>query len=309
VTKLLAILGPTAAGKTRMAVEVAEALDERGRAVEIVSCDSMAVYRGFDVVAAKPSADERSRVPHHLLDVVDVHEDFTVVEYRDLARAAIDDITRRGAVPALVGGSGLYFRGVVDDLEYAPTSADVRARLERQDPEDLLGRLRDEDPATAERLDPRNVRRVVRAVEVLELTGRRPSELREAWDRAGRRYSLTAVGLAWDRDELLARAEQRIRRQLELGFVEEVRAAGRMSRTAGQALGVKEALAYLEGKSSIEEATTEMVRATKGLIRRQISWFKADARVEWIDVSEAGWDDARTAIVERFVGALAGPAV
>jgi tRNA dimethylallyltransferase len=287
-----------------MAVEVAESLDERGHAVEIVSCDSMAVYRGFDVVADKPSPDERSRVPHHLLDVVDLADGFTVVEYRDLARAAIDNVTRRGGVPLLVGGSGLYFRGVVDELDYAPTSADVRARLEREDPEALLGRLRAADPVTAERLDPRNMRRVVRAAEVLELTGLRPSELREAWDKQGTRYTLTAIGLTWERDELLARAEERIRRQIERGMIREVGGAGAMSRTASQAIGVKEALAHLEGRSTLEETVAEMVRSTKGLIRRQLSWFGADERLQWINVSDVGWDDARTQITQAFAGAL-----
>jgi tRNA dimethylallyltransferase len=302
VTILLAILGPTAAGKTRMAGEVAAALGELGRAVEIVSCDSMAVYRGLDVVADKPSPADRAAVPHHLIDVVDADVDFTVVQYRELARAAIDGVAERGALPMLVGGSGLYFRGVVDELSFAPTSSEIRARLEVEDPERLYARLRAADPESADRLDPRNVRRVVRAVEVLELTGRRPSELRTEWERRDGPYELYAVGLTWDREELFARAEERIGRQLEAGLVEEVRAsvASGLSKTSSQALGLKELVDHIEGRSKLEDVRAELVRSTKAFVRRQLSWFRADPRIQWVNASELGWEGARSAIVAGF---------
>lgn len=306
MTTLLAILGPTAAGKTRMSIEVAEVLADGGHPVEIVSCDSMAVYRGLDVVADKPPPAERARVPHHLLDVVEPATEFTVVEYRDLARSVIDGIVARGAAPMLVGGSGLYFRAVVDELSFAPTSPELRARLEREEPERLFARLRAADPAGADRLDPRNVRRVVRAVEVLELTGRPPSELRGEWDDPVARYDLEAAGLTWDREELFARVEERAQRMIGGGLLEEVRTArgAGLSRTAGQAIGVKECVAVLEGSSSIEEASAELVRNTKAFVRRQISWFGADERIRWVDVSGLGWEAARGEIVARFVRAL-----
>jgi tRNA dimethylallyltransferase len=303
VTVLLALLGPTAAGKTRMSIEVTEALRERGVDCEIVSCDSMAVYRGLDVVADKPSAEDRARVPHHVLDVVGPDESFTVLEYRELARAAIDDLTARGAVPMLVGGSGLYFRGVVDELSFAPASPDVRARLEREDPEALYARLREADPERAEALDPRNVRRVVRAVEILELTGRPPSEVRTDWDRPGDRYDVTALALTWSRDELFARAEQRALAQVERGLLDEVRGTLRFSPTSKQALGVKEMRSVIEGHATPDDALRELVRNTKAFVRRQLSWFRADRRIEWIDASELGWEGARKRIVERFVSA------
>lgn len=302
MTRLFALLGPTAAGKTRMAVDVATAVAEMGHAVEIVSCDSMAVYRGLDVVADKPSAADRASVPHHLIDVVEAEVDFTVVEYRDLAREAIADVASRGVVPMLVGGSGLYFRGVVDELSFAPTSPEVRARLEMEEPDTLYALLREADPDGAERLDPRNVRRVVRAVEVLELTGKRPSEVQEEWGRRGDRYALTAVGLTWDRDVLFDRVGERVRRQIEAGLVDEVRAAlaAGLSRTSGQALGVKEITSYLEGRAGIEEVTSELVRNNKTFLRRQLSWFGADPRIEWVNVSELGWEGAKGLIVQRF---------
>jgi tRNA dimethylallyltransferase len=284
-----------------MSVEVAIELRDRGQEIEIVSCDSMAVYKSLDIVADKPNVEQRLGIAHHMIDVVDPWEPFTAVTYRDMARTVIGEIGERGHVPLLVGGSGLYFRAVVDDLEFAPTSPDVRSRLEKEPVEDLIKRLRDADPATADRLDPRNTRRIVRAVEVLELTGRPPSELRQGWDRfVASRYDLTVAGLTWARDELLARATERVHRELEAGLLDEVRALGseKLSPTAGQALGVKEILPVIEGNQTLEDATQALIRNTKSFVRRQISWFGADPRVSWFDASELGWDGAREAIVE-----------
>lgn len=299
---LLVIVGPTASGKSRMAVEVALALGERGRRVEIVSCDSMAVYRDLDIVAAKPSLKQRCGVPHHLLDIADPGEDVTAVAYRELARAAIVDVTRRGGVSLLVGGSGLWFRAVVDSLEFAPTSAALRRRLEREDPEALHRRLGEADPDSAERLDRRNVRRVVRAVEILELTGKAPSELRGSWERREGPYDLRAAGLTWDRIELFRRADDRVRRMLDEGLVSEVRRVLEtgISRTARQALGVKEIAAHIEGRSTLEGTTELLVRNTRRFVRRQLAWFRSDPRIEWVNASETGWDGARETIVERF---------
>ncbi len=293
-----------------MGIEAALALGTRGHDVEIVSCDSMAVYRSLDIVADKPSAADRSGVVHHMIDVVDPWEPFTAVTYRDLARGVIDEILERGAFPLLVGGSGLYFRAVVDDLEFAPTSPEVRSRLEKEPPDDLMERLRAADPITAARLDPRNTRRIVRAVEVLELTGRPPSELRDAWDRSGDRYDLAVAGLTWARDELLKRAAERVHREVEAGLLEEVRGVRpeMMSATAAQALGVKEMIPVLAGRQTMDEASQMLVRNTKRFVRRQISWFGADPRVVWFDASALGWDGARAEIVELFARKLSGEA-
>jgi tRNA dimethylallyltransferase len=289
-----------------MGIEVALALRERGYAPEIVSCDSMGVYRKLDIIADKPSMEERQGIPHHLFDVVDPSEDFTAVAFRELARATIDDIAARGGTPMLVGGSGLYFRAVVDELEFAPTSRDVRARLELEDASVLYERLREADPVTAERLDVRNVRRVVRAVEVLELTGRPPSELRTSWERGGGPYDLSVVGLTWSREELLRRVEERVQREMGRGILDEVRSVGasNLSRTARQALGVKEMIAVIEGTETEAMAMTRLVRNTKNFVRRQISWFGADDRVVWLDASELGWAGAREKIVTEFLEGL-----
>ncbi len=295
--KLLCLVGPTAAGKTRMGVEVALALGDN---VEIVSCDSMGVYRGLDIVADKPSADERRGVPHHLFDLVDPSETFTAVEYKQIARATIDEIGARGGVPLLVGGSGLYFRAVVDELEFAPTDAELRAELEALDAGVLFARLESGDPERAAEIDPRNKRRVVRAVEVLELTGRPAGELRTSWERGGGPYDLAVAGLTWERKELLVRAEQRVQRELDAGLVDEVRRIVRLSRTAEQALGVKEMLPVIAGDEPLEPAQARLVKNTKNFIRRQLSWFGADDRVEWFNASELGWDGARDAIAAKF---------
>ena len=302
MTKLLCLAGPTAAGKSSMAVDVALELRRRGCSPEIVSCDSMGVYRGLDIVADKPSMEQRRGITHHLFDVVDPREEFTAVSYRRLARAAIDDITERGGVAMLVGGSGLYFRAVVDELEFAPTSADLRAKLEREDPQVLLDRVQRADPVTAERLDPRNPRRIVRAAEVLELTGRPPSELRTSWDKHDGPYDLVVAGLTWDRAELLRRVEERVQRQLDVGLLDELRRVGvsNFSRTARQALGVKEMIPVIEGVEPIESARTRLVKNTKSFIRRQLSWFAADPRVVWFNASELGLDGAREKITALF---------
>lgn len=306
MTTLLALVGPTAAGKTRMSIEVAQALGDRGRELEIVSCDSMAVYRGFDIAADKPDEDERRGVRHHLFDIADPSDDLTAVAYRDLARSAMDDIALRGAVPLIVGGSGLWFRAAVDDLEFAPTSAALRRELEAADPGELYARLQEADPVRAAAIDPRNTRRVIRAVEILELTGRRPSELRTSWEGRCGPYELTVCGLTWARSELFKRAAERVHREIASGLVDEVQAARAcgISRTARQALGVKEMLGYIEGGATLEEATVTLVRNTKNFIRRQLSWFRADPRVEWVNASELGWDVARDEIARRFRVAL-----
>lgn len=285
-----------------MSVEVALALRERGLHPEIVSCDSMGIYRGLDLIADKPTTDERRGVVHHLFDIADPDESFTAVKYRTLARAAIDDIAVRGGVPMLVGGTGLWFRAVVDDLEFAPTSPEVRERLEREDPDALYERLRQRDPLGAERLDPRNVRRVVRAAEVLEITGRPPSELRTSWTRGDGPYDVVVAGLVWDREDLYRRAEERVQREVDAGLVDELKRVGaeNLSRTARQALGVKEMMPVIEGDEPIESAKALLVKNTKNFIRRQLSWFKADERVVWIDASALGWDGARKAITELF---------
>lgn len=296
--KVLALVGPTASGKTAMALEIAPELG-----AEIVSCDSMLVYRGMDIGTAKPTAEERARVRHHLVDIVEPARDFTVQQFQTVARAAIDEISSRGKRPLLVGGSGLYFRAVVDALEFPGTDPKLRERLEKEaseaDPREFHARLAERDPEAAARISPANVRRVVRALEVWEVTGRPFSSFRKAWDARESVYPLKVCGLSVPPEDLSRRIEDRVRRMLEAGLVEETRAlaARPMSRTARQALGYKEILDHLAGHCTLEEAVALTVRRTRAFARRQLSWFRADPRVCWLPASEGA-----TGVLEFFRG-------
>ena len=279
--KVAAIVGATAAGKTELSIEVAEALD-----AEIVSVDSMQVYRGMDIGTAKPDGELRTRVRHHLLDVYDPSEDISVAEFQRLARDAIQDITGRGRLPLMVGGSGLYHRAVVDDLRFPPRSPEVRTALEAEI-EDLGSaalheRLRDLDPAAAGRIEPMNSRRIIRALEVIEVTGK-PFSATDAWDRYESIYKLAVAGLMRPRESLFERIERRTDAMLDAGLVEEVERLERSSPalTARQALGYRQILD--SPGASRYELREAIVRATKRFAKRQESWFRADPRVQWFD--------------------------
>jgi tRNA dimethylallyltransferase len=279
---VLALIGPTAAGKTALAMALAPSLG-----AEIVSADAMLVYRGMDIGTAKPTPDQRARVPHHLVDVVEPSEEFSVARFQPLARAAIADVLARGAVPLLVGGSGLYFHAVVDDFVFPPTDAAVRGRLELEAAEAglpaLYRRLVERDPEAAGRIQPANLRRIVRALEVIELTGQRFSLHRGAMERPVSRYRLTVIGLDPGAELLRARAAERVAAMAEAGLVAEVRRlrAWKLSRTARQALGYKEVLDALEAGTPVEAALDEVVARTRSYARRQLAWFRRDPRVRW----------------------------
>ena len=288
--RVCALVGPTAVGKTGTALQVAESIG-----AEIVSVDSMQVYRGMDIGTDKATPEMRKRVRHHLLDLFEPDQDLTVAEFQRLARAAIDDISGRGRIPLLVGGSGLYFRAVVDDLEFPPRSPEIRASLEERveelGAEALHAQLQHLDPVAAARMEPNNARRIVRALEVIELTGR-PFSANTAWERYESRYDLRAAGLERPREELYARIAQRVDAMLEGGLVEEVRGLGAqgLGATARQALGYKQ---ILDAGVDADPAGVreEIVRATKRFARRQLSWFRADPRVDWFDASDQALAD------------------
>ncbi|MGH2717995.1 MAG: tRNA (adenosine(37)-N6)-dimethylallyltransferase MiaA [Actinomycetota bacterium] len=287
---VLALVGPTAAGKSALAIEIARQLSRaQGQRVEIVSMDSAMVYRGLDIGTDKPSPEEQAGVPHHLVDVADARDTLTVAQFQAMAREAIAQIHAVGRIPLLVGGSGLYFRAVVDPLEFPATDPAVRARLAEEaevaGPAALYERLVALDPKAAEGIDPPNVRRTIRALEVIEVTGRPFSSFRTAWDGRRSVYPLTVAGLTWPREDLHRRIEARVDRQFERGLVAEVEglvANGmRASRTSVQALGYAQVLAYLFGSCTLEEAITEIKLRTRRFARRQESWFRADPRVAW----------------------------
>jgi tRNA dimethylallyltransferase len=279
---VLALVGPTAAGKTALALELAPRLG-----AEIVSADAMLVYRGMDIGTAKPTACERARVPHHLVDVVDPAEEFSVARFQPMARAAIDDVLARDRIPLLVGGSGLYFHAVVDEFTFPPTDPAVRRRLEDDAAERglpaLYQRLSARDPAAAARIQPANLRRIVRALEVIELTGQAFSSFRGAMDEPLSRYRLAVIGLDPGPERLRAGVADRVAAMAAAGLVDEVRrlAAGPLSRTARQALGYKELLDAFECGGSVADALAEVVTRTRAYARRQLAWFRRDDRIRW----------------------------
>lgn len=282
--RVAAIVGPTGVGKSRVAVEVAEAIG-----AEIVSVDSMQVYSGMDIGTDKATSDMRWRVPHHLLDQWLPSHNVTVSEFQAEARNAVTHITKRGALPLLVGGSGLYFRAVVDDLSFPPRSAEVRASLEAEaeelGPSVLHDRLNLIDPRAATKMEPTNTRRVVRALEVIELTGELFSD-NDSFDRYQSVYDLAVAGLTRSRDELYALIDERVDRMLRRGLIDETRrllALG-IGRTAGQALGYRQVIEHPGADHGV--LREEIVRATKRFARRQESWFKGDPRTEWFSASD-----------------------
>jgi tRNA dimethylallyltransferase len=281
--RVLAVVGPTAAGKSGLAVALAQALDG-----EVINADSMQVYRGMDIGTAKLTLAERQGVPHHLLDVWDVRQTTNVADYQRLARAAIADITARGKRPILAGGSGLYVRAALDDLTFPGTDPDVRGRLEAE--LDDLGaaalhsRLAAADPAAAAAILPSNSRRIVRALEVIELTGR---PFTATLPDYGASIPALQLGLRLPREELDRRIETRVDHMWAAGFEAEVRqlaqAGLREGRTASRALGYQQLLRHLTGEWTLDQARAETVRATRRFARRQESWFRRDPRISWLD--------------------------
>jgi tRNA dimethylallyltransferase len=296
---LIAVVGPTAVGKSDLAVDLALQLGG-----EVINADSMQLYRGMDIGTAKLTQAERKGVPHHLLDVWDVTEAASVAEYQDLADAVIADITARGRVPVLVGGSGLYVRAALGDLDFPGTDEAIRERLEaqlaEQGPVPLYDRLRAADPAAAAVILPGNGRRIVRALEVIELSGRPFSATMPGYD--GGRPAIQ-LGLQVDRAELDRRIEARVDRMWAAGFETEVRqlaARGlRDGKTASRALGYQQMLRYLDGELTQDQARDETVRATRRFARRQESWFRRDPRVLWLGADDRLWARALSEIAAR----------
>jgi tRNA dimethylallyltransferase len=276
-------VGPTASGKSAAALAYALEHDD----VELVSVDSMQVYRGMDIGTAKPTAAERSAVRHHLIDVADPADEFTVAMYKEACRAALHDIEARGRRALLVGGTGLYLRAVVDDLDLPGQFPQVRDELESVvATRTLHDRLVELDPSAAARMEPTNRRRVVRALEVTLGSGRPFS----SYGPGLRTYpptTFTLVGLHVSRSELDRRIEDRLRVQMAAGFLDEVRALraapGGLSRTAGQALGYRELLSHLAGELDLDEAVEQAITRTRQFARRQERWFRRDPRIGWVD--------------------------
>lgn len=309
-TPLLALLGPTASGKTEASIDIAGAVD-----AEIVSVDSMLVYRGMDVGTAKPTDRQRSKVRHHLIDLLEPDERLSVSAYQSLAREAIRQVRGRGRTPLLVGSGGLYYRSVVDGLAFPATDAGTRTLLEAEalavGAPALHRRLATFDPAAASRIEPANVRRTVRALEVAAITARPFSSFALAWDRYPRDTARIA-GVRVATPTLHRRIERRVASTLEglMAEADALRARGFAGFvTASQAIGYAEAVACLEGRMTRDEALAATVRRTKALARRQMAWLRRDPRIVWFEAGEdgaVGIADELRAFLERVVRAEAG---
>jgi tRNA dimethylallyltransferase len=288
---LLVLLGPTAVGKTNISQRLAQQYD-----CEIISADSMQVYRHMDIGTAKASQAELKQIPHHLINICEPDQSFSVSDYQLLATEAIKDIHQRGKLPFIVGGTGLYIQSVCYEYEFTEGGADEAFRLEQRQyaeqygGEALLEKLRSVDPETAGRLHANDQRRVIRALEVIHLTGITMAEQMRLQKRTTP-YNLVLIGLNMDRAQLYARIEQRIDLMLEQGLVDEVRQL--MNRgftenmTSMQGLGYKEIVAYLLGRISYDEAVYLLKRDTRHYAKRQLSWFRRMEHIHWLDLSDS----------------------
>jgi tRNA dimethylallyltransferase len=279
MTAVVVVVGPTASGKTALSVELATQLK-----AEIVNADASQLYRGMDIGTAKPTLAERQGIPHHLLDVLDPTEEASVAAFQRDVREAVDGIRARGLPVVIVGGSGLYVRAILDDLDFPGTDATVRAELEHElaqhGPEALHARLATLDPQAAADVLPSNGRRIVRALEVVELTGEPFAAKLPPYGPP--RWDADQLGLDPPLEVLDERIAQRVDAMWAAGLVEEVRAIGAFGRTAERALGYRQVLAMLAGELTEDEARAQTVQATKRFARRQRSWFRRDPRVQWL---------------------------
>ena len=292
-TPIVAIVGPTGVGKSDLGIQVASALATKGIGAEIINADAMQLYAGMDIGTAKVSDTERHAIPHHLLDVWPVSKEASVADYQLLARQAITDCHRRGVVPVLVGGSGLYVSSVLYEFEFPGTEPQVRNALEKrlQDEgvEALVAELRAKDPEAAEAIDPRNSRRIVRALEVIEITGKPFGAGLHARSTLWREPVLV-MGLQRERSALSRALEERVERMWASGLVDEVQGLmegpEELGVTASRAIGYRQAMDYVLGSTSQAEAISETVSLTKRYARRQMSWFRRDPQITWRDVDD-----------------------
>ena len=289
---LVAVVGLTASGKSGFSLQLAAALGERGVACEIISADAFQLYRGMDIGTAKVSVQERGGIPHHLLDVLEREEKVSVAAYQRICRHVINEIRAREALPILVGGSGLYVRAVLDKIEFPGTDSGIRAQLEAQAAqlgiEKMHQHLAEVDPESAARIVPANERRVIRALEVYELTGKKFSATMPR-----REYFQPAVqlGIKWPLAVLDERISQRTAQMLTQGFIEEVAELEKRglahTPTACRATGYQAVMDYLAGKITREESAEQIALQTRQLARKQRKWFRKDPRIHWLD-GEAG---------------------
>ncbi len=288
--RLLAVVGPTASGKTALAVELAKRLGG-----EVVSCDSMQIYRGMEIATAAPTEEEQCGIPHHMVSCIEPCEAFSVSRYCEMAHKCIADIAERGKLPILCGGTGLYYSSLVDDLSFvdAPSDEKIRERLneraEKEGGEALLDELRKIDPETAERLHPNHISRIVRALEIFMSSGITLSEQNRMSRQTESRYDIMPIGVSFsDREILYERINKRVDIMLNKGLIDEARMAyNSVGKTSVQAIGHKELFGYFSESQSLSEAVEILKRQTRRYAKRQLTWFRRDERIKWLDGMEA----------------------
>ena len=303
--QLIAIVGSTGTGKSELAIRIAEAFRDEGCEAEVVNADAMQLYRGMDIGTAKLPVSERRGISHHLIDLLDVTEESTAAEYQKLARAKILEIQSRGSIPILVGGSMLYVAAVLNNFEFPVRDKDLRAQLEQElvelGPAAMHQKLAELDSIAASRIEPENGRRIVRALEIVTLTGEPfaaalPDEI-DSWQE------VLEIGLRMERELLVARLAERVRGMWNAGMVEETEAliskGLRESVTAGYAIGYAQALAQLDGELSQEQAIESTTKLTQKYARRQMSWFKRDTRINWLDALDPEVTNLAIALVRK----------
>jgi tRNA dimethylallyltransferase len=304
---LVAIVGPTAVGKTEVSIEVALKLDG-----EIISADSMQIYKYMDIGTAKPTLEERKGVPHHMIDIIYPDEEFSVAEFKALAEKCIADIHSRGKIPILTGGTGLYVNAVCYGYTFSSFDKDeslrkqLKVEAEKYGNEYLYNKLKQIDPKAAEKIHPNNLRRVIRALEVYIKTGVPFSHFEELTKKRGSPYELLIFGLTRPREELYERINKRVQKMIENGWVDEVKKLLEMGYTkelnSMQALGYRQIIDYLEGRITLQEAIHLISRDTRRYAKRQYTWFRKDKNIIWFDVSKEG----KEKIIENIIKSVEG---
>jgi len=307
MTKLIAVVGPTGAGKSALAIEIAKHIIANGGQAEIINCDSMQFYKGMDVGTAKLTFDERQGIKHHLFDFLEITDESTAAEFQQIARPLIIELQSRAITPILVGGSMLYVAAVLNMFEFPARDEALRARLEQDlidlGPHEMHRRLKELDPIAASRIIPENGRRSVRAIEIVTLTGEPFAaalpDVPEDWQ------PVLEIGINGDREDLRARLETRVHKMWQQGLIEEVKsleAKGiRNGKTSSVAIGYAQALKQIDGEMTQSEAIADTVRLTQKYARRQMSWFRRDQRIQWLDYQDPEAAAKALAIVDDWL--------
>jgi tRNA dimethylallyltransferase len=305
--KLIAVVGPTGAGKSALAIEIAKHIIAKGGQAEIINCDSMQFYKGMDVGTAKLTLDERQGITHHLFDFLEITDESTAAEYQQIARPLILELQAKGVTPILVGGSMLYVAAVLNRFEFPARDEELRAKLEQDlldlGPHEMHRRLKELDPVAASRIIPENGRRSVRAIEIVTLTGEPFAaalpEVPEDWQ------PVLEIGINGDREDLRVRLEARVHRMWQQGLIEEVKsleAKGiRDGKTSSVAIGYAQALKQIDGEMTEAEAIADTVRLTQKYARRQMSWFRRDQRIHWLDYQDSEATAKALALVDNWL--------